>query len=931
MAIEFEKIKSWDGQSGTGADNRGVIDRNFEKVKTELDGNKAEIVQLAGDVEQLAGEAVKKGSAVGTINLLQLDPSVWESGAIASSTGLDTISNTRLRTIDYFPIESNHDYNVNIQSDHKIVILLYGLNREYIGTAVSATWITSNLSFKTPNNAVYYRVVMSKADDSELNVGELANVRIKLATGLMPTDFSEAPEDVNRRMDYATLPIIWKDIYTSNFSIHSITGGVSPNSARLSSGYIMNLKGISNVPEDYYFTFRYYNENLDFEGGDSFWREGSGMTSDFPFARIMFSLKSEEDFNAQNTEYLLNSINIRADDKYLSDEIINFAGFGSTAAQAGAFNNLDIYFNPTFNELRQIVNGTTRTLPLSETVFYQGNGQLLSFSLEKGFLLQGKPMIFTYKGLINALGIINTSVAHEATDYIEINDNPIYFNLIAHQSANVVSFYDESKEYLSGVKGLTPDSNDLKIYHYKKDGIIPPVLAKYARFSRYNSVFLFNQGVGDGNYIYQKDNKYLNNEIPAIPTSQSDSDLRDDIPENIGVYNTVRKAKQMTDIQFTPKNPIQYNTGTYNAGTTYTGLIYSSTKEINTYIGRNVSFHTFMTAINNPRSLIYTEKINEPPYHGVNSRAYYGTVCSTFVAYCWGIDVDYRTYDFVLADFTEEVKDQSAYGLKLGDGIWNPGHIIIVTGIRRTNKGLIERIELCESISPRCRKFYINSTEEFDSWMKTSGGRIIYRNTELYSNRGYTPETDFVAVEDEAITPFAYNDLICCNKGDKANYRVGEKVILNIAEGYSNLEIYKDDVLLNTVALTDIVDIEVSDLSYGSYKARITRAGEESDFTYWEVVDTTVTLDKVNNRVYFNSLNSTPQYFEFCDISGFRPEDYSKIDTHTFTEEEISQGYIEVDVPSNVPDSKGRLYIYAKVHFKNSYGVIINKPINWYE
>lgn len=62
MAIELEKIKSWDGQSGTGADNRGVIDRNFEKVKTELEAIDAhvntkfddveeEIVQLAGEVE----------------------------------------------------------------------------------------------------------------------------------------------------------------------------------------------------------------------------------------------------------------------------------------------------------------------------------------------------------------------------------------------------------------------------------------------------------------------------------------------------------------------------------------------------------------------------------------------------------------------------------------------------------------------------------------------------------------------------------------------------------------------------------------------------------------------------------------------------------------------------------------------------------------
>jgi peptidoglycan/xylan/chitin deacetylase (PgdA/CDA1 family) len=52
MAIELEKIKSWDGQSGTGADNRGVIDRNFEKVKGELEVNKNGIVKLEDDLNK---------------------------------------------------------------------------------------------------------------------------------------------------------------------------------------------------------------------------------------------------------------------------------------------------------------------------------------------------------------------------------------------------------------------------------------------------------------------------------------------------------------------------------------------------------------------------------------------------------------------------------------------------------------------------------------------------------------------------------------------------------------------------------------------------------------------------------------------------------------------------------------------------------------
>lgn len=56
MAIELEKIKAWDGQSGTGADARGVIDRNFEKVKDELEAVDAKFSDVEDEIVQLAGE-----------------------------------------------------------------------------------------------------------------------------------------------------------------------------------------------------------------------------------------------------------------------------------------------------------------------------------------------------------------------------------------------------------------------------------------------------------------------------------------------------------------------------------------------------------------------------------------------------------------------------------------------------------------------------------------------------------------------------------------------------------------------------------------------------------------------------------------------------------------------------------------------------------
>ena len=101
--------------------------------------------------------------------------------------------------------------------------------------------------------------------------------------------------------------------------------------------------------------------------------------------------------------------------------------------------------------------------------------------------------------------------------------------------------------------------------------------------------------------------------------------LVDDVPTQ-GALNAIKKAYQMTDIMFIPRGTFVANSGkkVYYGGEKYQGLGYSSVKEIDTYVGMDVSFHTFMTAIHNPRSVIYTENVSKPPYHGKNCAAYYG-------------------------------------------------------------------------------------------------------------------------------------------------------------------------------------------------------------------------------------------------------------------------------------------------------------------
>ncbi len=60
------------------------------------------------------------------------------------------------------------------------------------------------------------------------------------------------------------------------------------------------------------------------------------------------------------------------------------------------------------------------------------------------------------------------------------------------------------------------------------------------------------------------------------------------------------------------------------------GMIYSSVRRVGKYVGFNISLETFVSAITNPNSVVYTKPIKGT---GQNVHNYYGTVCACFVSY----------------------------------------------------------------------------------------------------------------------------------------------------------------------------------------------------------------------------------------------------------------------------------------------------------
>ena len=125
-------------------------------------------------------------------------------------------------------------------------------------------------------------------------------------------------------------------------------------------------------------------------------------------------------------------------------------------------------------------------------------------------------------------------------------------------------------------------------------------------------------------------------EAAAPAAIYSDNLLRRSL--SAGQTNIVRRARQMLSVRWTPVKDVAgwgyYSSGyslqgkiLYKAGHTYVGLPYSQSCS---YVPWYTSLSDFVTAVNNPNSKMYTQRIS----YG-RGGPYYGTDCSGFTSYAW--------------------------------------------------------------------------------------------------------------------------------------------------------------------------------------------------------------------------------------------------------------------------------------------------------
>lgn len=386
-----------------------------------------------------------------------------------------------------------------------------------------------------------------------------------------------------------------------------------------------------------------------------------------------------------------------------------------------------------------------------------------------------------------------------------------------------------------------------------------------------------------------------------------------EIPANEGVKHTIEKAYYIANIGWKATRDIKVSSHEYGMGTIVRGLPYSSARELDCFVGIQVSFHTFITATNNPYSLFYTEDISKPPYHSnYLCSVYYGTVCSCAVEYALGIDVPYFTSLIDRTPIFVKSQGQTPEDIQLGSVLLSPGHMVMVTDIERariTDK--IVRVSILESAGydTRIKTYSINSF--YNRWY--NDGWVIYNYADISNNTKDSWLSQNVDLED-------YDNLkllVCPSKGDKSCYREDEKVVINVlTDTATKVVLLKDGTILDTIDSNITQSIGLSNLEIGDYVVELYQEDELLDICSFAVIETDVQL--INNgqqcRCNFYSSNATPHYVSLCSIDGIPYEIILIEDTDRLN------GYIDL------PQIDKENY-FCKVMFKHSYGQISNEPI----
>ena len=316
-----------------------------------------------------------------------------------------------------------------------------------------------------------------------------------------------------------------------------------------------------------------------------------------------------------------------------------------------------------------------------------------------------------------------------------------------------------------------------------------------------------------------------------------------DQPRSPGVENVLRRARHILDARWTPlletdllKAPPKSSSYLYSLrngkkteNTASLPIPYSSARMLDGLVGVDISIDTFLTAVQNPASLIYTRNIgdfDDPAFHCTIKNGYlaYGTVCSAFVDYVLDLPIHRCTHEWGTAPEFQEVLFPTADSLSLCDILVTTrpdghtgGHVRIITGVARDEQRKVRMVEISEGYAPYPRSGWYPSEEVNQVLGESSKRERLFRYRYL----------DSIAPPEPRMA--ANNYELMLNRGTFSNYHAGEPVEFNICCEAETLVIEGGETHLE-IALSDLKPTMIQGNAYQIYAARDLTPGRYSAY-----------------------------------------------------------------------------------------------------
>ncbi|MCS7468815.1 hypothetical protein NZK35_19355 [Stieleria sp. ICT_E10.1] len=320
---------------------------------------------------------------------------------------------------------------------------------------------------------------------------------------------------------------------------------------------------------------------------------------------------------------------------------------------------------------------------------------------------------------------------------------------------------------------------------------------------------------------------------------------------------SVKYARIMSRVKWTPvADGMPRRGGHFTAGQEYTGVPYSSVKHVGRYIGFDIFLKTFLAAVENPKSVLYTENL----YGQVkNAECYYGKVCSSYTSYALQCGIWYvsKVHGPRFRDGVSLVALQSAQAAQPGDVIYTPpasknggSHVELVTEVVRSEDGKVTHVRIEES-RPQTTSNTLRSAKAFDEHL-ASRNRELYRIADLDAWRGNNKAEAFLFpnYEDDSATP-QINRVLLLDRGDWVPYHKGQAVKINLMDrddqGIRTLVIKRDGEIVEEIKHPGKGVLERSFTICGDYTAHcVMNDGSLSQACEFAVCELDFTLPTAN-------------------------------------------------------------------------------------